>query len=89
MISKIQSNHLRGVNIDAADREGSTPFITAAAWGHADAIKLLLDLGADPTARDKRENSAIFAAIRENQPSVLKIILEAVGERLIDSELDK
>ncbi|KAL5265822.1 hypothetical protein ACHWQZ_G006498 [Mnemiopsis leidyi] len=78
-----------GANINAADREGSTPFITAAAWGHADAIRLLLDLGADPTARDKRENSAIFAAIRENQPSVLKIILEAVGERLIDSELDK
>ena len=72
-----------------ADRDGCTPLITAAAWGHPDSITLFLELGADATARDKRENSAVFAAIRENQPSVLKIILEAGGERMIDSELDK
>ena len=52
-------------------------------------MTLLLENGADVNARDKRENSATFAAIQENNPGVLKIILDAGGDRLIDSELDR
>ena len=50
---------------------------------------MLLDSGADVQARDKRENSAIFAAITENKPSVVELILSRGGQSLIDSELDR
>ena len=80
---------LRGAHIEARDKEGLTPLVTAAAWGHPKSVTLLLEKGADVNARDKRENSATFAAIQENNPRVMKIILEAGGERLIDTELDR
>eukprot|EP00116_Pleurobrachia_bachei_P009820 sb/3470082/ len=91
----------RGANIEGGDKEGATPLITAAGWGHQNAVRLLLDAGADVQARDKKENSAVFAAITENKPvtpslltesippGVLQLILKTGGENLIDSELDR
>ena len=87
--SSLYRHLLRGAHIEARDKEGLTPLVTAAAWGHPKSVTLLLEKGADVNARDKRENSATFAAIQENNPRVMKIILEAGGERLIDTELDR
>jgi ankyrin repeat protein len=41
-----------GADIDWRDSIGETALFGAAAWGHVDAVKLLLELGAEPNLQE-------------------------------------
>lgn len=52
-----------GVPLEAKEEDaGDTPLITAAEYGNTDVVKLLLDKGADVTARDNAGMTALVAA---------------------------
>ena len=60
--------------------EGSRPLHTAAAEGNLVALRVLLDVGADATARDKRGLTPMEAASRQfggEVPHAVQVVLEA------------
>jgi hypothetical protein len=60
--------------IDAASPNGSTPLMMAARYGTNDAVKLLLDAGADPTLKNVQGLTAIdFARQVQREDTVLLI----------------
>jgi hypothetical protein len=66
------------VDLETRDREGRTPLLLAAQYGHAAAVKLLLDKGADPTARDTRHWNAYMLALLAPEGGVVHTKHEAV-----------
>jgi ankyrin repeat protein len=57
-----------GVNLDAADKEGGTAAIWAAAYNHHDCVRVLKEAGADLGARDKDGFTAwSYARIRGSE----------------------
>src|ERR1035441_9784815 len=68
MIQAIRNNDLaslktrlaQGVDVNSRDRRGSTLLMHAAALGSPEAVKLLLDNGADPNAKNDLEATALI-----------------------------
>jgi hypothetical protein len=55
---------------------GNTPLIHAARRGRAEAVKLLLDRGADVQAIDQDRMSALMQAIDRGYPEIAKLLIE-------------
>lgn len=68
--------------IDAASPNGSTPLMMAARYGTNDAVKLLIDAGADPTLKNTQGMTAIdFARQVQRDDTVLLIAAGVRGQR--------
>jgi ankyrin repeat protein len=67
--------------IDAASPNGSTPLMMAAMYGTFDAVKLLLDAGADPSLKNALGLSAIDFARQVQRDDVVVLIAAAVRNR--------
>ena len=64
--------------INARDKDGSTPLHCAAWKGHAEVVKILLDAGAEVSARSRNEHygdTALHAAAHGNQKDVVRILI--------------
>ena len=70
----------RGAKVDARDDHDDTALTWAAAQGHADVCRMLLDAGADPDARQYQGATALMLAADRGY-------LEVV-EALVDSKAD-
>jgi ankyrin repeat protein len=64
--------------IDAESPNKTTPLMMAASYGTAEAVKLLLDAGADPTLKNIQGLSAIDFAQRNSRKDVADLIAGAV-----------
>lgn len=53
-----------------------TPFLCAVAAGQTKCAELLLDSGADITARDKFQRTSIHLAVQQEKHATLKMLLE-------------
>jgi hypothetical protein len=51
---------LRKMPVDAKDQLGTTPLHYAALYGNAESVRILLDRGADPNARNKSEATPLI-----------------------------
>jgi ankyrin repeat protein len=60
--------------VDAADGMGETPLHIAALSGHADAVKMLLEAGADPLARSREGRIPSDGAVFHGHLNVLKVL---------------
>ena len=67
--------------IDAASPNGSTPLMMAAQYGTDEAVKLLLDEGADPLLKNQKNLSAIDFAQQANRPATVALVASAVRAR--------
>lgn len=87
----------KGQDVNATDSRGRTPLLIAAANGHADICRLLMEAGADPSLSDSEGFDALSVAIRNRQKeaeSVLRASMllrsrESVGsatENIADDE---
>jgi len=72
----------RHAYIDAASPTGTTPLMLAAREGQEDAVRLLLDEGADATLKDRawRENAAEFA-VRAQKPWIAEQIRKHLSRK--------
>ncbi len=79
LISLLIENH---AYIDAESPNGSTPLMMASMYGTAEAVKLLLDEGADPLLKNQQGLTAIQFAQRVNRKDVADMIARSVrGKR--------
>ena len=65
------------VKIDAVEKRGLTPLMLAAGHGHADAVKLLLEKGADPKLKSKDGATALHKASEAGNLTVVELLLKA------------
>jgi len=72
----------RHAYIDAASPTGTTPLMLAAREGQEDAVRLLLEEGADATLKDRawRENAAEFA-VRAQKPWIAELIRKHLSRK--------
>jgi uncharacterized protein len=64
--------------IDAESPNKSTPLMVAAQYGSTQAVKLLLEAGADPSLRNQLGLSAVEFALRGNRPDAASLISAAI-----------
>ena len=69
-----------GADINAASNTGQTPLMAAASTGRAERVEQLLELGAEMTARDSKDRSALDFARARKHNAVVKL-LEARGSK--------
>ena len=64
----------RGATVNTQSNNGTTPLMQAAAAGHVDAVKLLLERGADRNLRDAKGNRAIDRAKKRDRAAVVSLL---------------
>ena len=79
VISLLLENH---AYIDAASPNGSTPLMMASMYGTGDAVKLLLDEGADPLLKNEQGLSALQFAERGKRPDAIELVSKAVRAKI-------
>lgn len=50
-----------------------SPLLLAAVFGHANAVRTLIERGADVSVEDKNDKTVVFLAAEENKLDVLKV----------------
>ena len=72
MFEGIRNNDLKAVNagivsgdVNAKDKRGTTPLMYAAAYGSVDAVKALIDAGADVNAKNAFDATALMWAVND------------------------
>ena len=66
------------VDINQGDESGMTPLMLATMLSHLDAIRFMLEHGADPTIRDSRDRTAMeYIQKGKNEAELRKLLNEA------------
>ncbi|RFU33522.1 hypothetical protein B7463_g2796, partial [Scytalidium lignicola] len=68
--------------INAQNNSGNTPLHWAALNGHLEAVKVLLEQGADPTICNQRGHDALYEAELNDKTDVVEWVLKEGGEGL-------
>ena len=76
-VDEVNIFYTRGAHINRRDKDNYTPLLLAATYGNVDTVEMLLQKGADYTAVDKYDKTAIFMAAEENKYKVLEVNLIA------------
>jgi len=67
-------------DVDYCDAFDRTPLHLAAACGHTTVVEKLLNLGANPSARDFADTTPIVAAAKNSHREVVRVLLDAGAE---------
>ncbi|AFM27467.1 ankyrin repeat domain-containing protein [Desulfomonile tiedjei] len=65
----------KGIDVNGADADGTTPLMVAAREGRTELVKLLLERGADPDARDGEGITALTKALERGHQEIVKLLL--------------
>lgn len=65
-----------GACVEAADAEGTTALMTAAAEGHMEVVKVLLMHNAQVNATNREGDTALHFAVRNNEKAITAYLLE-------------
>jgi ankyrin repeat protein len=76
------------VRVNDANAEGFTPLGLAAFFGHVEAVKVLLEHGADVNRKppSRFQNTALDAAVAGDHADIVRVLLAAGGDPTVRSE---
>lgn len=74
-ISQIQLLISRNADVNAKDKDSSTPLHFAARWGHTDVAQLLIGKGADVNATDARRWTPLHFAARFDRTHIAQMLI--------------
>lgn len=66
-----------GLPVDTSDQDGNTLLMLAAYHDRAETVRMLLERGADPEARNQRNQSPIAGAIFKGADEVVDVLTSA------------
>ncbi|MGD6749097.1 ankyrin repeat domain-containing protein [Streptomyces sp. BH105] len=66
-----------GLPVDVTDAQDNSLLMLAAYHGHADTVRALLRLGADPDLRNARDQSPVAGALFKGADDVVAVLLDA------------
>ncbi len=69
------------VDVNSRGRNGETPLHWMAVLGDANAIRLLLDAGADVSSPDDEGNTPLHVAVKWRQTEAARVLLERGADR--------
>lgn len=77
--------------MNAKDVRDLTPFLCAVVAGKTKCVELLLDSGADISARDKFQRTCIHLAVEHERENTLQMLVDKCGTGMINTpdEQDK
>ena len=78
ILTQLLENH---AYIDAESPNGSTPLMMAAMYGTPQAVKLLIDAGADPLLKNQQGITAIDFARRANRTESIELLATAIRRK--------
>ena len=70
----VESYVRKGYDVNATDSKQRTLLLLAAARGHADICRLLIDVGADPALRDAKGDDALSVAVRNRRTETAALL---------------
>lgn len=77
-----------GFPVDVRTPQGYTALILAAYHGHKDTVQKLIQLGANPCARDNRGSTALMGATFKGELSIAKLLLDQSCSKVDDRNRD-
>jgi ankyrin repeat protein len=75
---------MKSQDINTRDRRGATPLMVAAAFGNAEEVRLLLDVGADVNAKDDFDATALIWAAGD--PAKSRMLIERGADVMAQSK---
>lgn len=66
-----------GLPVDVADQAGNTLLMLAAYHGHAETVRTLIGLGADPDLRNARDQTPLAGALFKGADDVVAVLRQA------------
>jgi ankyrin repeat protein len=64
-------------DLETRDAKGYTALILSTYHGHANAVRLLIDAGANPCAADQRGNTALMGAVFKGELAISRMLMKA------------
>ena len=77
------------VQVEARDQYGQSPLFRAAAMGHLDMIRLLIQKCAKVNARDKTQSTPLHFAIENEQGEAAVLLLELGADGSLENNESK
>lgn len=78
-----------GADLEAATTEkGITPLHSAAADGHCEVMRMLIDAGANPNSRRSTGATPLYMAAQGGHVDAIKVLLGAKANPLLSSRAD-
>ncbi len=75
ILSFLLDQDKEGVALNAVNNDGQTPLVKAVLEGNTEAVKMLLDRGADVNLADEKGNTALIYACILNKPEIINALL--------------
>jgi len=74
------------MDVNSKSEDSYTALIYAAYYGHDEAVKLLLDAGAEPCVGDKKGNTALMGAIFKGVEPVFNLLVDRCDVNQLNSQ---
>jgi uncharacterized protein len=78
-----------GADVNAKDKFGDTPLISAALLGHEEMVRILLQFGANPNAQSVAWDNVLHCAVHSGSATIMDALLQAGADPHYRTDIDE